>query len=81
MSPAGGHVPLGRSFRPWRTPQGQDRQTEPRRVNVTVTAVGISLASSHCHVLVEMPDLLGAVGVVFLEDGGWVECGANVVQW
>lgn len=33
------------------TPQGQDRQAEPHRVNMMVTLTGISLASSHCHVL------------------------------
>lgn len=37
------------------TPQGQNRQTEPHRVNMTVTAAGISLASSQCCVLVKMP--------------------------
>lgn len=64
MNPAGGHVPLGRGFQAWHTPR--PRRTESHRVNMMVTLAGISLSlASHCHVLVEMPDLLGGVRVVF----------------
>lgn len=70
VSPAGGHVPPGRGSQAWHTPGA--RRTEPHRVNMTITVAGISHASSHCHVLVEMPDLWVGWEWVFLEDGGRV---------
>lgn len=60
-------------------PQGQDRQTEPHRVNVMVTAAGVSLACSHCSVLVDMPDLWLRRQRLFGETEA-VWCGANVVR-
>lgn len=50
--------PLGKGFPTMAHPRGKtDRQTEPHRVNVMVTVAGMSLASSRCLFLVEMPDL------------------------
>lgn len=39
------------------TAQGDDRQTEPRGVNVMLTLAGTSLVSSHGHARAETPDL------------------------
>lgn len=80
VNSAGGCVPLRMGHS---TTQGQDRAAEPRSLTMTVTAAGISLASSQCCVLVEMPDILGGGGYFFFFFGTlWVgSCGANRAQW
>lgn len=58
-------------------PQGQDRETEPHRLNMTVTVAGIRLAASHCRALVKMPDLW--VGWEWFFGRQWV--GSVVLTW